>query len=327
MKNLGTIVSAVILALVLLLYMCTFQVRFTEVAIVKTWGKPAREAITQPRLYVKWPRPIQTVVVYDKRVRVMEDRTEETRTVDGKNLLLTTFTLWKIKDPSTFHENFPGGVEDGEKKLRTTVITAKHAVTGRREFSDFVSTDPSQRKIREIELDMKDVVAQDAIAQWGIEVVDFGIKKLGLPQSVTTAIFESMKSHEQAKAERYAAEGEATAAKILADARAMKTRITSEAIRKASEIETEAEMIVSEYYKEFQEHSELRIFLDTLRTVREALRTRTTLVLTDEQFPWNIFDEEARRAVPSSGGKLNGSAVTVPIPGIEPATTPTGNPE
>ena len=36
MKNLGTMFAAVFLAVVLVLYMCTFQVRFTEVAIKKT---------------------------------------------------------------------------------------------------------------------------------------------------------------------------------------------------------------------------------------------------------------------------------------------------
>ncbi len=63
MKNLGTIAAAVFLVVVLLLYMCSFQVRFTEVAIKKTWGNPAENAITQPGLYFKWPPPIQTAVV------------------------------------------------------------------------------------------------------------------------------------------------------------------------------------------------------------------------------------------------------------------------
>ena len=142
MKNFGTIIAAVFLGIVLVLYMCTFQVRFTEVAIKKTWGEPDEDAITEPGLKLKWPRPIQSVVVYDRRIRILEDRTEETRTIDGKNLLLTTFTLWRITDPVKFHTNFPVSVEDGEKKLRTTIITNKHAVTGRHEFSDFVSTDP-----------------------------------------------------------------------------------------------------------------------------------------------------------------------------------------
>ena len=61
MKNTGTIVAAVFLGIVLLLYMCTFQVRFTEVAIKKTWGE-ARDQIAEPGLKAKWPYPIQSVV-------------------------------------------------------------------------------------------------------------------------------------------------------------------------------------------------------------------------------------------------------------------------
>jgi membrane protease subunit HflC len=298
MKNLGTIVAAVFLGIVLALYMCTFQVRFTEVAIKKTWGKVGKNPITDPGLYLKWPKPVQSVVVYDKRVRILEDRTEESRTTDGKNLLLATFTLWRIHDPVRFHTNFPLGEEDGEKKLRTTIVTDKHAVIAGHTFSDFVSTDPAQRKIRQIEEEMQAAVARDTLEQYGVEVVDFGIKKLGLPESVTTAIFESMKSHEEAKAERYRAEGDASAAKILADARAIESRIMAEVDRKVAEIQTEAERVVSEYYKEFDEYPALRIFLDTLRTLREALKERTTLILTDEQAPWSMFDKQTRAAVP-----------------------------
>ncbi|MFQ5591486.1 MAG: SPFH domain-containing protein, partial [Phycisphaerae bacterium] len=174
MKNLGTTLAAAFLALVLVLYMCTFQVRFTEVAIKKTWGSPARDAITEPGPYFKWPAPIQTTVVYDKRLRVMEDRTEETRTVDGKHLLVTTFTVWRIVDPAKFHTNFPAGVEDGEKKLRTTIVTQKHAVIGKHEFIEFVSTDPAKRKLREIEHEIRGAVTKDTLAEFGIEIVDFG---------------------------------------------------------------------------------------------------------------------------------------------------------
>lgn len=308
MKNLGTIVAAVILAIVLVLYMCTFQVRFTEVAIRKTWGRPDKEAVTEPGLYFKWPRPVQSTVVYDKRIRILEDRTEETRTIDGRNLLLTTFTLWRIQDPAKFHTNFPMGVEDGERKLRTSIVTHKHAVTGRHEFSDFVSTDPAKRRIRQIEGEMKDAVARDAAEHYGVEVVEFGIKKLGLPQSVTTAIFESMRSYEEAKAGRYVAEGGATAAKILADARAAEERIMAEVDQKVAQIHTEAERVVSEYYKEFDEHPELRIFLDALRTVTKALRERTTLILTDTEAPWDVFNEEARAKVPLQEGMTNRGA-------------------
>lgn len=321
MKNVGTIAAAAFLAIVLALYMCTFQVRFTEVAIKKTWGRPQQDAIIEPGLYFKWPRPIQNVVVYDKRTRILEDRTEETRTQDGKNLLVTTFTLWRIEDPAQFHTNFPMGVEDGEKKLRTTIITQKHSVIGKRGFAEFVSTDPKDRKLAEIEREMQDAVAADALGQYGIKVVGFGIKKLGLPQSVTTAIFDSMKSHEQAKAARYTAEGDARAADILASAKATEDRIMAAALQKAAEIEADAQRVVSAYYKEFDRHPGLRIFLDTLRTVREALQSRTTLILYTGEAPWNVFDEDERLRIAAPPATAEGSrrqSAAVPPAPAEP---------
>lgn len=314
MKNLGTILAAIFLVVVLVLYMCTYQVRFTEVAIKKTWGKPAPAAITEPGLKFKWPPPIQTVVLYDKRTRILENRTEETRTVDGKNLVVTTFTLWRITDPAKFHTNFPTGVEEGEKKLQTTVIAHKHAVIGQHRFDEFVSTDPADRKLREIEKEIQSFVARDAKTEYGIEIMGFGIKRLGLPETVTTAIFDSMKSHEEAKAARYKAEGEARAADIIADARAAESRIMAAARQKVEEIRAEAQQVVSGYYKEFDAYPELRIFLDQLRTIGQALKERTTLFIDTGESPWNIFNKDTRRDVALSGDTTNAAIKTVDQP-------------
>ena len=199
MKNIGTIAAAVVLAVVLAAYMCTFQVRFTEVAIKKTWGKPADKPIIEPGLYFQWPRPIQSVVIYDKRKRILENQTTETRTVDGKNLLLSTFTIWRIKDPSRFHTNFPDSEEDGAAALRDAISAQWGTVLGKHEFGEFISTGSNERRIREIEQELLRAIAQDMLEDYGIEVVDLGIKKLGLPESVTTAIFASMKAHEETK--------------------------------------------------------------------------------------------------------------------------------
>ncbi len=301
MKNIGTIAAAVFLGLVLLLYMCTFQVRFTEVAIVKTFGKPASEAIAEPGLRFKWPPPIQTVTTYDKRIRILEDRTEETRTVDHKNLVVTTFTLWRIGDKPgdavNFLTNFPSGEEDGEKQLRTTVVTQKHAIIGKHAFPEFVSLDPMKRKLRSIEDEIGGAVATEVRERYGIEILGFGIKKLGLPQSVTTDIFAKMKTKEEGAAAGYAAEGEAQAQDILAEAKATEARIMAAARDKVAKIENEAEKVVSSMYKEFDEHPELRIFLDKLRALEVALSNRATLILDSNAAPWDIVTPEGRSAV------------------------------
>ena len=311
MKNFGTMIAAVFLAAVLLTYMCTFQVRFTEVAILKTFGKPAEEAIREPGLKLKWPWPIQREVVFDKRTRVMEDRTEETRTIDGKNVLITTFTLWRINDPVKYHMNFPHDltdVDEGEKKLRTTVQSEKHAVVGKRSFAEFVSTDPTKRHIKEIEDAIRERVADVASESYGIEVVGFGLKKLGLPKATTSAIFEKMKTNEQKKAGSYKAEGAARANDIIASAKAAEDRIMAVAQQKVEEIRTETERVVNAYYREFDEHQELRIFLDKLRTIKQALKRRTTLILDINQSPFDVFAEPVRLELAKSVEGSTGAA-------------------
>ncbi len=304
MKNIATILAAAFLAAVLLLYMCTFQVRYTETAIRKTWGRPSGEALKDPGLHFKWPAPIQTVVKYDQRIRTLDDRAEETRTTDGRNVVVTTFTHWRITDPAKFLTNFPGGEEDGERKLRTTIVTQKLAVISRHSFDEFISTDPEKRKLRDIELEIKDAVIKDVAKEYGIDVVGFGIKKLGYPQSVSASIFNAMKAHEQAKAARFMAEGDARAADILAGAKATRDRIMSAAGEKVAAIESEAQRVVSGYYDEFKLYPELRGYLDKLRTVAEALKERTTLILDTKETPWDVFDSKTREGVvPTTTGQ------------------------
>lgn len=319
-KNLGTILAGSFIVIVLLFYLVTYQVRYTEVAVLKTFGEPSSAAIDSPGLHWKWPKPIQDKVIYDKRVRVLEDRTEEARTSDGKNIILTTFTLWKIAEPVKFTRSFPNGEQEAESKIRTTVASVKSAVTGNTTLDEFISTDPSKRRLKEIEKRMmayirhgipqseidaviagniRDYKPVDLEQNYGIKIMDFGIKKLALPKSTTTSIFAAMKAHETRKADRYRSEGDARAKQIKEEAEAMRQRILAEANRKKSEIEAEVQARVGEYYREFEKHPTLQIYLDMLDVTRRALKTRSILVWdTDsKQSPFFLFNRQAREAI------------------------------
>ena len=74
------------------------------------------------------------------------------------------------------------------------------------------------------------------------------------------------------------------------------------ASEKVGSIKAQAEKIVGSYYSEFNQHPELRIYLDKLRAVAEALRERTTLILDASEPPWEVFDAEARSRVRPGAG-------------------------
>jgi len=310
MRNLPTLLAAALVVVIVGFYMCTYQVRFTEVAIKETFGEPAQNATTEPGLHYKWPWPIQNVVKFDKRLRVLEDRTEETYTADSKNVIITTSAFWTIEDPYKFHRSFPR-IEEGERQLRDAIRSQKKAVIGQYDFSNLVSTNKGERKLHEMEDNMLGQArgvgglgstsspgqsAGKSLRQvwyddYGVAIQYFGITKLTLPESVTQAVFESMKKSEQNKADNYEAEGKAKAQQIVAAASEARERIMSVAKRKADEIRNEGEKIVSRLYADFKEHQDLRIFLDKIKTIEEAFANNTTIVLDSRVAPIDLFND------------------------------------
>ncbi|MCH7719382.1 MAG: protease modulator HflC [Planctomycetes bacterium] len=295
MKNLPSILSAIALAAVFGLYMCTYQVRFTEVAIVKTFGKANQQAVKEPGLKFKWPPPIQNVVKYDTRIRLLEDTPEETPTRDSNNVIVSTFTAWKIADPYQFHR--ASSVEsDAEDNLRTRIRAHKKTVIGKHDFSEFVSTDPQERKLAQIESEMEKLIAADAKRDFGISIEFFGIKQLTLPQEVTQTVFDTMKKVEQNKADNFKAQGEAEATKIVAQAGEAANRIMSVARQKADEIRADGRAEVSRLASRFDEAPELRIFLDKLEAFEQVLHSRSIVVLDLDYPPIDLFKLDGVRA-------------------------------
>ncbi|HRX85890.1 MAG TPA: SPFH domain-containing protein [Phycisphaerae bacterium] len=311
MKSLPTIIAAIILVVVLAAWACTFQVRSTEVAILKTFGEAQKEPITVDEndrsffagLHFKWPTPIQTVAKYDRRLRLLEDRIDETPTEDDRQIIVTTFTAWTISDPYKFHTQYRT-VEEGETNLRNRIRSYKKAVIGTHRFSEFVSDNPEQRNIRGIEEEIKDLIAKNAGKAFGIEVKAFGIKQIGLPASVSQEVFNAMKADKEARAANFKSQGNAEGARIVAEAQGAAQRISSVVDRKVKEIQSQGLNEVGKIYAQFRAHQDLRIFLDKLRSLEKILSNRTEIFMDASVAPVDVMDPAQRQemAHPDTAG-------------------------
>src|SRR5437773_5662315 len=102
---------------------------------------------------------------------------------------------WKIDNPQLFFPRFSGSTTRAEESLEGLVRNAYSGVVGKHPFSEFISTDEKQLKFVEIEQEMlRRIQADVRTNNYGLEVRFLGIKKLGLPESVTELVFERMKS-------------------------------------------------------------------------------------------------------------------------------------
>jgi len=290
-RNLMTIVIGAVLIVIFALLLFTFQVRQSEVAVLTTFGKPAANNIDQPNLYFKWPWPIQQVYRFDQRVQNFEDKFSENLTADNTMLLTSVYVGWRISDAKEFFPKFAGGsVAAAQRQLEAMLRSAKAAVIGKHNLSDFVNSDPAQLKFEAIENEIKTAVQGElALHNYGMSIEFLGIKKLGLPENVTQTVFERMKSERTKLISKAQNEGikEATiitsaaerqAADVIANAQAAATRIEGEGVAEAAKT-----------LSVFQQNPELAIFQLQLEALKNSLNQKATLIFDERTPPFDLF--------------------------------------
>lgn len=287
-KNRLTLTVGILLVLVFGLLLFVFQVRTTRVAVVTTFGRPTRP-ITKPGAYFKWPWPIQKVYQFDRRIHNFEDQFEETLTKDNFNLLIKVFAGYAITKPDVFLQRFANGsIEEAEKALSGLIRSAKNAVVGQYQFSDFISTDPEKVKLAEVERKILEAV-QTNQGQYGIAVEFLGIKRLGLPESITEKVIARMEAERQRVVDQLEGQGEEQATIIRSNAERERDRILAEAGAAAKRIRGQGDAEAAKYFSIFEENPELAIFLLKLDAMEKALHERSTLVVDQRTEPFDLL--------------------------------------
>ncbi len=292
-KNLLTLVIAAVLVVIFALLLFTFQVRQSEVAVLTTFGKPAAANIDQPNLYFKWPWPIQQVYRFDQRVQNFEDKFSENLTADNTMLLTSVYVGWKISDAKEFFPKFAGGsVAAAQRQLEAMLRSAKAAVIGKHNLADFVNSNPQDLKLEQIESEIRAAVTTElATHNYGISIEYLGVKKLGLPESVTQTVFDRMKSERTKYISEAQFKGEAEANKIKSAAERQAADVLANAQAAATRIEGEGNAEAAKTLAVFQQNPELAIFLLKLEALKSSLNQKTDLFLDERTPPFDLFQK------------------------------------
>ena len=281
-----------------------FQVRTTEVAMVTTFGKPTRP-VTEAGLYRKWPWPIQQVYKFDKRIHNFESKFEQVFTADGHSLLIKIYAGWNITQPQVFFPKFGDSVTRLEDALSGLARSAYSGVVGTHPFSDFISTDEKQLKFGQIEQEILTRIQKDVQDKgYGVDVKFVGIKRIGLPESVTKLVFERMQAERQLQVRRIEAEGQREASDIRSAANLASQNVLSEAEAEATRIRGEGDKLAAASLQVLDQEPELGKFLIQLRALEDFLKERTTLILDTQTFPLNLLNGSPSSTTPSSAPRI-----------------------
>jgi len=294
MKRNPIIAIGALLLLIFVLLLFVFQVRKTEVAVVTTFGRFSRQAGPGPHL--KWPWPIQSVHKFDQRIHSFEGNENKFETVltsDGYAMLIKVYVGWNINDPSIFLTRFNGDTRKAENSLAGLIRNAYSGVVGRHPFSHFISTDEKELKFVEIEQEMQSRIQADCRANTnGLDIAFLGIKQIGLPESVTQLVFETMKSEREKLASAIESDGQRQASEIRTKAEFESAKLLAEADAQATKIQGEGEKEAAKSFEVFKQEPELAIFLLKLKALEQFLQNRTTLILDESTAPLDLLKSQ-----------------------------------
>jgi modulator of FtsH protease HflC len=291
-RNLLIIIVGAVLVVIFALLLFTFQVRKSEVAVVTTFGRITGPPC-QPGLHLKWPWPIQQVYKFDERIQDFQDKFSENFTADNITLITSVYVGWRISDAPAFLNSFKdGSVSAAQSQLQSMLTSAKSAVVGSNSFSAFVNADPRQLKFDQIQSEIEQTVQSELRTNnYGIQIEFLGIKKLGLPASVTEAVFTRMKSERNILISQAQNEGAAEAIKIKANADRQASETLADAQAEATRIEGEGVAEAAKTLPVFQENPDLAVFLLRITAVQQALNQNATLIFDQHMPPFDLFQD------------------------------------
>ncbi len=285
--SLPSFIIALLVVLILLTYMCTFQVAFHQVGIKKRLGQADEHSIIrEPGLRLKWPPPIESVQLYDTRLQTLDTPEAEMKTVDGKQVIVGTYAVWRIEQPLKFY-NTLRTMQAAERYMKSRIATAQAAVIGQSNLSDFVNLDAElvNDSYEQLLGNMKGEVAPGLLTDYGVNIVELGIRRISLPKETTGQIFEAMRQERNKEATRYREEGKSEAAAIVARASAEADQIMAFAERRAQEILSAGYQAAARILAQIEDaDSEFFEWLRWLDALKASLSQKTTIFI-DQDSP------------------------------------------
>lgn len=272
MKNIGNIVVAVIVGLILLA-LSLFTVDQRQAALVFQLGEIVGVK-KEPGLYFKIPL-LQNVRYFDIRILTLDATTPERFiTSEKKNVLVDYFVKWRIIDVERFYVSFNGDEARAVNRLAQTVNDGMRAEFGRRTVHDVVSGE--RDSIMEVLRKKADADAR----RFGVQVTDVRIKRVDLPTEVSESVYRRMEAERKRVANELRSTGAAEAEKIRADADRQREVIIAEAYRDAQRIKGEGDARAAAVYAEaFGRNAEFYAFYRSMEAYRSSFRGKNDVLV------------------------------------------------
>jgi len=194
-----------------------------------------------------------------------------------------------VSDPLEFFKRFSNAgtlardhFEKAEKAIRENLRSAL-GETSKYGMDELFTAGNRASKLPELEQRVHAALKGGSLEAYGIRVEEVGINRLRLPEEVTKAVMESMRSDRNRLVQTLKSRGDSQAQTITTAAEANASRIEKFAEAYAEEIRRQGEVEATNYVAQMNEAPELAIFLKQVDLMKTALAKRMTFIFTTDQ--------------------------------------------
>ncbi|SVB94409.1 uncharacterized protein METZ01_LOCUS247263 [marine metagenome] len=300
-KKIVVFVVGLLLLMVFLSLMFTYQVRSNEIVLVHSWSghKIKYGSKDDAGLKFRLPWPLQKVYKLDGRVHVMETGLDEVGSLE-----VAVYAGWHVKDAEKFRKEF-GRFRSAEAMMRQAQVQLNELVKGAR--TDIMSSkvlDFLEKKEGESSLDyvkaeeeIREIVEKKA-EDLGLGIKFLGIKRVGLSDTLAQGIIEGMVTYKQARINALNEETQRASAASKNKARTEARAIEVQAESNATSMRNKALAEVTKSYKQAdssEERARLAIILKQIKALEVLRGKQIQLIISDNHPLFNVFDEVMKK--------------------------------
>jgi len=249
-----------------------FTVDQREKVIVFRLGEIVRTDL-EPGLHFKTPF-INNVKKYDGRIQTLDSNPERFLTSEKKNVIVDTFVKWKISNVDNFYRAVGGDPRQVDTRLNQFVKEGMRAAFSKQTIKELISV--GRDKIR-IGL----VADMNALGKaLGIDIVDVRIKRIDLPEEVSSSVYKRMESERERVARDFRSRGKEAAEEIKANADKEGEIILANAYKSSQELRGKGDAQAAKTYATaYNKNKEFFAFYRSLDAYRKSMGSGNDLIV------------------------------------------------
>lgn len=284
--NKSTVMIPLVLLFGLLMYLSVFYVAESQKAIRFRLGEIVNAGY-EPGIHIQIPF-INNVIKFDARVLTLDAKSERFLTSEKKNVIVDSFVEWRIGDVSRFYTTVGGDALQANMRLDQIMKDAMRSEFGVRTIRQLVSEDRTE--LRNVLMTKLSPVAEE----FGIELIDIRIKRIDLPEEVSSSVFKRMEAERERVAREFRSQGAEQAELISAEADKKRQIILANAYREAEFIKGRGDAKAADIYAvSYGRNEEFYAFYRSLSAYQASFeKTQDTLILEPNSDFFKYFSNE-----------------------------------